>query len=87
MPKRLSQQEIERYQREGFLSPVRVLSLERAGQCLYARGLARPGGKHIPGQPSVVPQNMPGAGSLNPANDRYHADVVNIAAAAIEGAR
>jgi hypothetical protein len=48
MPKRLSQQEIERYQREGFLSPVRVLSLERAGKCLYARGLARPRGQAHP---------------------------------------
>ena len=30
----------------------------------YARLLARHIGEHIPGQPSVVVQNMPGAGSL-----------------------
>jgi tripartite-type tricarboxylate transporter receptor subunit TctC len=31
---------------------------------LYARGLARHIGKHIPGNPSVIVQNQPGAGSL-----------------------
>lgn len=30
----------------------------------YARALARHIGKHIPGNPSVIVQNMPGAGSL-----------------------
>jgi tripartite-type tricarboxylate transporter receptor subunit TctC len=30
----------------------------------YARVLARHLGKHIPGHPSIVPQNMPGAGGL-----------------------
>ena len=31
---------------------------------VYARLLARHIGKHIPGNPTVVPQNRPGAGSL-----------------------
>lgn len=35
---------------------------------LYARLAARHLGKHLPGQPAVVPQNMPGAGSLQAAN-------------------
>ena len=35
---------------------------------LYARTVARHIGKHIPGRPTVVPQNMPGAGSMNAAN-------------------
>jgi tripartite-type tricarboxylate transporter receptor subunit TctC len=35
---------------------------------LYARTLARHIGKHIPGNPSVVPRNMEGAGSLRLAN-------------------
>jgi len=35
---------------------------------LYARLIARHLGKHIPGQPNVVPQNMPGAGSLKVVN-------------------
>jgi tripartite-type tricarboxylate transporter receptor subunit TctC len=38
------------------------------GYDLYARVLARHLGDHIPGQPSVVPQNMPGAGSLKVVN-------------------
>jgi tripartite-type tricarboxylate transporter receptor subunit TctC len=38
------------------------------GYDTYARLLARHIGKHIPGQPAVVVQNMPGAGSLRAAN-------------------
>jgi tripartite-type tricarboxylate transporter receptor subunit TctC len=34
----------------------------------YARVLARHLGRHIPGNPNVVPQNMEGAGSLRAAN-------------------
>ena len=35
---------------------------------LYARFIARALGRHLPGQPSVVVQNMSGAGSLQAAN-------------------
>jgi tripartite-type tricarboxylate transporter receptor subunit TctC len=38
------------------------------GYDLYARTLAHYMGKHIPGNPTLVPQNMPGAGSLRAAN-------------------
>lgn len=38
---------------------------------LYARLIARHLGKHIPGNPAVVPQNMPGAGSMKAANYLY----------------
>jgi tripartite-type tricarboxylate transporter receptor subunit TctC len=38
------------------------------GYDLYARHLAKYIGRHIPGNPTVVPQNMPGAGSLKAAN-------------------
>src|SRR5438132_8653066 len=38
---------------------------------LYGRLLARHLGRHIPGQPTVVAQNMPGAGSLKAANYLY----------------
>jgi tripartite-type tricarboxylate transporter receptor subunit TctC len=38
------------------------------GYDLYARHLARHIGKHIPGNPTIVAQNMPGAGSLRAAN-------------------
>src|SRR4051812_45321311 len=41
------------------------------GYDLYARVLARHMGKHIPGNPAVVPQNMPGAGSVKAANYLY----------------
>jgi tripartite-type tricarboxylate transporter receptor subunit TctC len=40
---------------------------------LYARMMARYLGKHIPGNPSVTVQNMPGAGSLKAANFLYQA--------------
>jgi tripartite-type tricarboxylate transporter receptor subunit TctC len=38
----------------------------------YARLLGRFIGEHIPGKPTIVPQNMPGAGSRNAANWLYH---------------
>jgi tripartite-type tricarboxylate transporter receptor subunit TctC len=38
---------------------------------LYGRMVARHLGKHIPGNPTVVAQNMPGAGSLKAANYIY----------------
>jgi tripartite-type tricarboxylate transporter receptor subunit TctC len=38
---------------------------------LYGRVVARHLGKHIPGQPTVIAQNMPGAGSLKAANYLY----------------
>ena len=41
------------------------------GYDLYARLLARHLGRHIPGNPTVVPQNMPGAGSLKAAQNVY----------------
>lgn len=43
------------------------------GYDTYARLLARHIGKHIPGNPTIVPQNMPGAGSLKLANWLYEA--------------
>ena len=43
------------------------------GYDLYARHLARFMGRHIPGKPTIVPQNMAGAGSLRAANFLYSA--------------
>ncbi len=40
---------------------------------LQARLVARHIGKHIPGNPLVVPQNMTGAGGIKMANYLYHA--------------
>jgi len=42
------------------------------GYDLYARALARHMGRHIPGNPSIVVQNMPGAGSIKAANYLYN---------------
>ena len=42
------------------------------GYDLYARFLARHMGKHIPGNPTVLPKNMEGAGSLRLANWLYN---------------
>ena len=38
------------------------------GYDLYGRMVARHIGRYLPGNPTVVPQNMPGAGSLIAAN-------------------
>src|SRR5215831_14849455 len=38
---------------------------------LYGRMVARHLGKHVPGQPAVIAQNMPGAGALKAANYLY----------------
>src|ERR1700732_2975603 len=43
------------------------------GYDLYARMLARYLGKHVPGQPIIVPENMPGAGGLRASNYLYGA--------------
>jgi len=43
------------------------------GYDLYARTLARYMGRHIPGNPKLVPQNMPGAGSLKVVNYLFNA--------------
>jgi tripartite-type tricarboxylate transporter receptor subunit TctC len=42
------------------------------GYDVYARILARYMGKHIPGNPTIVPKNMEGAGSLRLANWLYN---------------
>ena len=42
------------------------------GYDTYARILARHMGKHIPGNPNIVVQNAPGAGSMRAANTLYN---------------
>lgn|SRR5262249_55354334 len=41
------------------------------GYDAYARLLARHLGRHIPGNPKIIPQNMPGAGSMRAVNYLY----------------
>jgi tripartite-type tricarboxylate transporter receptor subunit TctC len=43
------------------------------GYDLYGRVLAHHLGRHLPGNPAVIPQNMPGAGSLKALNYLYAA--------------
>src|SRR5215510_4577683 len=43
------------------------------GYDLWGRTVARHIGRHLPGKPNVVPQNMPGAGSFVATNHIYHA--------------
>jgi tripartite-type tricarboxylate transporter receptor subunit TctC len=42
------------------------------GYDLYARALARHMGRHLPGSPTLIVQNITGAGSLNAANHIYN---------------
>ncbi len=41
------------------------------GYDLYARALMRHYARHVPGEPNIIGQNSPGAGSLNLANHMY----------------
>jgi tripartite-type tricarboxylate transporter receptor subunit TctC len=43
------------------------------GYDLWGRTVARHIGRHLPGKPNVVPQNMPGAGSFVATSHIYHA--------------
>ena len=65
-------QSVEEFYRGKVVNVVIGFSVG-GGYDLYARHLARHMGKHIPGRPNVVPQNMPGAGSLKAANYIYTA--------------
>src|SRR3977135_4043622 len=42
------------------------------GYDVYARVLARHMGRYIPGNPNIIVQNMPGAGSLRGTNYLYN---------------
>src|SRR2546430_12514293 len=50
-----------------------VVSFEAGGPYdFYSRLIARHLGRHLPGQPAVVVQNMPGAGGLRGGNYLYN---------------
>ena len=57
---------------QGKTIRITVGSTTGGGYDLWARLLARYYGKHIPGNPEIVVQNMPGAGSLVAANHVYN---------------
>jgi tripartite-type tricarboxylate transporter receptor subunit TctC len=51
---------------------IRVGTSSGGGYDLIARALARHMGRHLPGNPSFLVQNVPGAGGLNMANQFYN---------------
>ena len=61
---------------EGFYKDKKVRMLVGygvgTGNDLYMRLLARHIGKHIPGRPTITPENMPGAGSMVMMNYLYN---------------
>jgi tripartite-type tricarboxylate transporter receptor subunit TctC len=57
---------------QGKTVRVVVGSSARGGYDLWARLMAQHIGKHIPGNPSVLVQNMPGAGGVVAANYVYN---------------
>jgi tripartite-type tricarboxylate transporter receptor subunit TctC len=48
-----------------------ISSTVGGGYDIYARTIARHLNRHIPGNPTIVPQNMPGAGGIAAANHIY----------------
>jgi tripartite-type tricarboxylate transporter receptor subunit TctC len=65
-------QSVEEFYRGKTVSLVIGFSVG-GGYDLYGRHVARYLGRHIPGNPTILPQNMPGAGSLKAANFIYTA--------------
>ena len=57
---------------KGRNMPMLIGFSSGSGYDIYARVLARHMGRHIPGNPTIVPQNMPGAGSLRAAQYLYN---------------
>lgn len=56
---------------EGKAIRIIVGFLEKGAFDIYARAIARHMGKHIPGNPTIIVENMAGAGSLIAANHIY----------------
>src|SRR5215468_12213198 len=50
---------------------VLISTTPGTGYDTYARAVARNIGRHLPGNPSIVPQHMPGAGGITAANYLY----------------
>ena len=63
-------QSVEEFYR-GRSMPLVIGFSAGSGYDIYARLLARFMGRHIPGNPTIVPQNMPGAGSQRAAQYIY----------------
>src|SRR5262245_5780446 len=57
---------------KGKIITVTVGYSAGGGYDIYARMLARHMGKHLPGNPNFIVQNITGAGSVNAANHLYN---------------
>ena len=68
----LAQSSVEAFYKGRTVELV-VGTLPGGGYDLYGRLVARYLGRHIPGQPTVIVRNMPGAGHLRMANWLYNA--------------
>ena len=68
----LAQPSVESFYK-GRVVELVVGTLPGGGYDLYGRLIARYLGRHIPGQPTVIVRNMPGAGHLRMANWLYNA--------------
>src|SRR5688572_19700003 len=66
----LAQEPVEQFYRGKSIN-IFIGSGAGGGYDAYARALARHMGKHIPGNPTIVPQNMPGAGGNKAAGYVY----------------
>jgi tripartite-type tricarboxylate transporter receptor subunit TctC len=66
-----SPQTVEEFYRGNTIT-LQIGTSAGGGYDTYARLFARYFGRHVPGNPVVLPQNVPGAGSLKLANDLYN---------------
>ena len=71
LPAKLSAQGAQPFYR-GKQVTMLIASGAGGGYDAYARALARHMGRHIPGNPNIVPKNTPGAGGLIAANTLYN---------------
>jgi tripartite-type tricarboxylate transporter receptor subunit TctC len=68
---RTNAQTVEEFYR-GKTIMLQIGTSAGGGYDVYARLFARHFGKYVPGNPRIMPQNVPGAGSLKLANDLYN---------------
>jgi len=71
LPAKLAAQGAQPFYR-GKQVTMLIASGAGGGYDAYARALARHMGRHIPGNPAIVPKNTPGAGGLIAANTLYN---------------
>jgi len=71
VPERVRAQAQAPFYRDKQINMV-IASGAGGGYDTYARALARHMSKHIPGNPTIVPRNLPGAGGLIAANTLYN---------------